>query len=765
MLLLLRHNRGAALTAAGAVAALTLLLVVALARSSPFLKAGSDESALNQERQLELQEAIQVVKDDVTALKAQLRETDETIAKKKVMRRRQEDAVDIAKKEEQRVVDDGKMKMAALQRKDQRIAEATHKVPRDGSMMSSTIAAAKRIWEENRAAAHKEVQKERKKLEHATSEVEAAQQVKRDLARRVSESQALVKQLVTELEAISQPAGQRLKPGPPAGDLLEEAKAAGPGGTQAALQAGSEGAQADQPEVPEAKDEAADDQQLAAGGEEAEEEANDNAEGLAADRAAQANGTGLGEAGTQATEAKPPAIAEAAGEADFDDDSGSGGEGKRARELVGASPERDAPALGNRSLAASVQRAKGLARVDSSGSDVPGTLSSPNALDAGEAGAKSDAEDRLPPAGSPQHDDSIRCRTSYICEGPSACRQSADKDLACMRSAAERRRRIVESARWAWKGYRENAFGYDELHPVSRQPETWFNLGLTLVDSLDTLWLMNLTEEYAEARDWVVDSMRVDVDMDVNLFETTIRILGGLLTMHNLTGEEVYLERASELGHRLLPAFETSTGIPLSDVNLRQQTARGPKWGSDSSTSEVTTLYLEFSYLSRLTGDSIFEQKASRVLEVFDKTPGRVQGLCPIMINPNNGNFKGNTYTLGARGDSYYEYLLKCWIISGRRQERCLRMFKETMRGVREQLLDKTSEVDGLVYVAELKRGRVEPKMDHLVCFLPGLLVLAHWHVCDRLEALSTLSANAGGNLIDLALLSGSRDFEGRRTE
>lgn len=232
---------------------------------------------------------------------------------------------------------------------------------------------------------------------------------------------------------------------------------------------------------------------------------------------------------------------------------------------------------------------------------------------------------------------------------------------------------------------------------------------------------------------------RLDRPKNVNLFETTIRVLGGLLSAYNLTGgDATMLAKAEELGDRLMPAFRTASGVPFSDVNLGAGTASSPKWGPDSSTSEVTTLYLEFSYLSRLTGSPGYEEAASSVMDIVDKASGRVQGLCPIMINPNTGRFRGNVFTLGARGDSFYEYLLKCWVISGRRDERCLRMYKEAMAGVRERLVDTTAGVAGLTYIAELKgtgpAAQKQPKMDHLVCFLPGLLALGHHHVGSALR-------------------------------
>lgn len=110
-----------------------------------------------------------------------------------------------------------------------------------------------------------------------------------------------------------------------------------------------------------------------------------------------------------------------------------------------------------------------------------------------------------------------------------------------------RQRAVVGAFRHAWRGYRLYAWGKDELKPVSRSFHEWFSLGLTLVDSLDTMWLMGLQEEFEEARDWVAEQMVVARDRDVNLFETTIRVLGGLLSAYHLSNDEVFLEKAVRL--------------------------------------------------------------------------------------------------------------------------------------------------------------------------------------------------------------------------
>ncbi|CAN0450818.1 unnamed protein product, partial [Ectocarpus sp. 12 AP-2014] len=156
-----------------------------------------------------------------------------------------------------------------------------------------------------------------------------------------------------------------------------------------------------------------------------------------------------------------------------------------------------------------------------------------------------------------------------------------------------------------WKGYSEHAWGYDEVKPLSKKgSDNWGGMGVTLVDSLDTLWLMGLTEEFYNGRDWVRDHLTFNEVGMVSVFETTIRVLGGLLSAFELSRDEargqVFLERAKDLADRLMPAFGTSTGIPCKLVNLSNGKTGG---GSYSVLSELGTLQLEFRYLSHEVGD------------------------------------------------------------------------------------------------------------------------------------------------------------------
>ncbi|XP_061554615.1 endoplasmic reticulum mannosyl-oligosaccharide 1,2-alpha-mannosidase isoform X3 [Phycodurus eques] len=230
--------------------------------------------------------------------------------------------------------------------------------------------------------------------------------------------------------------------------------------------------------------------------------------------------------------------------------------------------------------------------------------------------------------------------------------------------------------------------------------------------------------EFAEAKQWIEKELSFNQNVDVNLFETTIRVLGGLLSTYHLTGDQLFLNKAKDLGSRLMPAFKTPSKIPFSDVNIGKGTAHPPRWTSDSSMAEVTSIQLEFRELSRLTQDPQYKEVVDEVMKQVHKLPGKHDGLIPMFINTNSGQFSHRgIYTLGARADSYYEYLLKQWIQGGKTEDELLEDYIEAINGVKKHLVRQTGPRK-LTFVGELSHNRFSPKMDHLVCFLPGTLAL-----------------------------------------
>lgn len=174
-----------------------------------------------------------------------------------------------------------------------------------------------------------------------------------------------------------------------------------------------------------------------------------------------------------------------------------------------------------------------------------------------------------------------------------------------------------------------------------------------IIDSLDSLLLFGMQDEYKRARDWV-EKLSFDIDDKQHTFEITIRVLGGLLAAyHHSNHDPIFLTKAVDLADRILPAFDTPSGLPLSFVNLAQRVgiadADNRGW---TSVAEAATVQLEMKWLSELTGDPVYWQKAERVMEVIrDQT--RKDGLVPIFLSPETGKFIFSEIRLGSRGDSY----------------------------------------------------------------------------------------------------------------
>ncbi|KAL9038269.1 MAG: hypothetical protein Q9214_005347, partial [Letrouitia sp. 1 TL-2023] len=310
----------------------------------------------------------------------------------------------------------------------------------------------------------------------------------------------------------------------------------------------------------------------------------------------------------------------------------------------------------------------------------------------------------------------------------------------------DRREKVREAFKLSWDGYEKYAWGYDKYYPLSKHggQMTDKGMGWIIVDALDTLMIMNLTTRLTHAREWISTSLNYDQDQEVNTFETTIRMLGGLLSAEYLStafpdlapladddegapGEDLYREKAADLADRILGAFDSESGVPYASVNLK--TSKGVPSHADggaSSTAEASSLQLEFKYLSMLTGEKNYWERAEKVIQVIDDN-AMTDGLLPIFIYASDGRFRGDNIRLGSRGDSYYEYLIKQYLQTSEEEPIYLEMWNQALAGVRKHLITYTKNSHFTV-LAERPNGlggELYPKMDHLVCFMPGTIALA----------------------------------------
>nr|CAD7462960.1 unnamed protein product [Timema tahoe] len=292
-----------------------------------------------------------------------------------------------------------------------------------------------------------------------------------------------------------------------------------------------------------------------------------------------------------------------------------------------------------------------------------------------------------------------------------------------------RRSQVQKMMKHAWGSYVRYAWGKNELRPISKRGHSAsifgsMSLGATIVDGLDTLYIMGMEEEYKQGRDWIEENLHVDnLATDLSVFETNIRFVGGLLACFALTGDIMFRDKAAQIAEKLLPAFQTQTGIPNALVNFKSGTSKNYGWASGgcSILSEFGTLHLEFAYLSDVTGNPVFRAKVDhirRVLQSMDKP----NGLYPNYVNPKTGKWGQHHMSIGALGDSFYEYLLKAWLQSGKEDHEARQMYDDSIHHILQHMLRVSP--GGLTYISDLKFDRLEHKMGHLACFAGGLIGL-----------------------------------------
>ncbi len=285
----------------------------------------------------------------------------------------------------------------------------------------------------------------------------------------------------------------------------------------------------------------------------------------------------------------------------------------------------------------------------------------------------------------------------------------------------------------AWSGYKQYAWGHDELKPLSKGYRDWYGASLlmTPVDALDTMVLMGLKDEAKEDRELIDKQLSFDHDIYVKNFEITIRLLGGLLSSYQLTGDKRLLALADDLGERLLPAFNSPTGMPYVFVNLKTGKVRGV----ESNPAEIGSLLIEFGTLSKLTGKPIYYDKAKRALVAVYDRRSKI-GLVGSSINIETGKWIDMTSHISGGIDSYYEYLLKCSILFGDKD--CERMWKTSFAALNKYVADEAP--NGLWYAqVNMNTGdKISTHYGALDAFFPAELALSG--DIDRAERLQESS-------------------------
>ncbi len=271
----------------------------------------------------------------------------------------------------------------------------------------------------------------------------------------------------------------------------------------------------------------------------------------------------------------------------------------------------------------------------------------------------------------------------------------------------------------AWNAYKNYAWGNDQLKPLSKTFRNWYDASLlmTPVDAFDTMILMGLKKEADEAKILIFEKLSFDKDIYVQNFEITIRLLGGLLSAYQLDGDERFIELAEDLGARLEPIFNSKTGMPYVNINLKT----GATKGKINNPAEIGTLMLEFGMLSKLTGDPIYYDKAKQAVVELFKRKSKI-GLVGTTINVETGEWQNTESHISGMIDSYYEYLIKAYLLFG--DEDFKKMYDESITSVNKYLLDSVNT--GWWYAhADMNTGKkTRTVFGSLDAFMPAMLVL-----------------------------------------
>ncbi|XP_077308788.1 ER degradation-enhancing alpha-mannosidase-like protein 3 isoform X2 [Lithobates pipiens] len=308
------------------------------------------------------------------------------------------------------------------------------------------------------------------------------------------------------------------------------------------------------------------------------------------------------------------------------------------------------------------------------------------------------------------------------------------------------RAQVLEMFDHAYGNYMQHAYPADELMPLTcrgrirgQEPsrgdvdDALGKFSLTLIDTLDTLVVLNKTQEFEDAVRKVIHDVNLDNDIVVSVFETNIRVLGGLLGGHSVAlmlkekeqmtwYNDELLHMAKELGYKLLPAFNTTSGLPYPRVNLkfgvrRPEARTGTE--TDTCTACAGTLILEFAALSRFTGIPVFEEHARKALDFLWEKRQRSSNLVGVTINIHTGDWVRKDSGVGAGIDSYYEYLLKAYVLLG--DDSYLERFNTHYDAIMRYISQPPLLLDVHIHKPMLT---ARTWMDSLLAFFPGLQVL-----------------------------------------
>lgn len=310
-----------------------------------------------------------------------------------------------------------------------------------------------------------------------------------------------------------------------------------------------------------------------------------------------------------------------------------------------------------------------------------------------------------------------------------------------VKEAAEVRNEMLD----CWHAYKKYAWGHDQLKPISKGYNDWSGNGhaLSVVDALGTLWLMGAEDEFKEGMQKVTQEVKWDGDVTTSVFESTIRIVGGLVSAYELSGEQFpqLLRTAREVADMLLYAYNTSAGLPHQTLNFASKDHWNAGWsGGASILADMGSSTIEFRTLSYHTKDPIYDIKATHVNSVLSQKSKDNGYMAGVWWDPDSAEVSNHLQTLGAYGDSYFEYMMKQYLLTGKSDETQKNVALTMLDTVLDRFVRKSTPSQ-FVYLTDSHGSNI---VEHLLCFTGGMYGLASWAVPDHKRASEYLTLGAG---------------------